>query len=103
MPWRSFRSAADALPEPEFQPDYDPVHRFSAWLERAGKAEATVEAYHTDLADLVRAYAPRPVAELLPADLIEYLRARAARAPARRAAPRGRARISLPRSRDAGR
>jgi integrase/recombinase XerD len=68
---------ADALPEPEFQPDYDPVHRFSAWLERAGKAEATVEAYHADLADLVRAYAPRPVAGLLPSDLIEYLRARA--------------------------
>jgi len=68
---------ADALPEPEFQPDYDPVHRFSAWLERSGKAEATVDAYHADLADLVRAYAPRPVAELLPADLIEYLRARA--------------------------
>lgn len=77
MPWRSFRSAADALPEPEFQPDYDPVHRFSAWLERAGKAEATVEAYHADLADLVRAYAPRPVAGLLPSDLIEYLTARA--------------------------
>jgi len=68
---------ADALPEPEFQPDYDPVHRFSAWLERNGKAQATVDAYHADLADLVRAYAPRPVAELLSADLMEYLRARA--------------------------
>ena len=50
--------AADALSDPEFQPDYDPVHRFSAWLEREGKAEATVEAYHADVADLVRAFAP---------------------------------------------
>ena len=49
------------LPRPEFQPNFDPVHRFSAWLERMGKAEATIEAYHTDVADLVRAYAPRPV------------------------------------------
>jgi len=53
--------SADALSEPEFQPDYDPVHRFSAWLERAGKAEATVEAYHADVADLVRAFVPRPL------------------------------------------
>ncbi|HEX6535497.1 MAG TPA: tyrosine-type recombinase/integrase [Gemmatimonadaceae bacterium] len=64
-------------PEPEFQPDFDPVHRFSAWLERSGKAEATIDAYHTDVADLVRAYAPRPVAELGPVELGEYLRARA--------------------------
>jgi integrase/recombinase XerD len=42
-----------------------------------GKAEATIDAYHTDVADLVRAYAPRPVQELLPSDLGEYLRARA--------------------------
>src|ERR671933_708821 len=65
------------LPRPEFQPNFDPVHRFSAWLERMGKAEATIEAYHTDVADLVRAYAPRPVEELQPNDLSEYLRARA--------------------------
>jgi integrase/recombinase XerD len=69
--------AADALSDPEFQPDYDPVHRFSAWLERAGKAEATVDAYHADVADLVRAFVPRPIHELLPADLSDYLRARA--------------------------
>jgi integrase/recombinase XerD len=69
--------AADALSDPEFQPDYDPVHRFSAWLERGGKAEATVEAYHADVADLVRAFVPRPIHELLPADLTDYLRARA--------------------------
>ncbi|HLB08688.1 MAG TPA: tyrosine-type recombinase/integrase [Gemmatimonadaceae bacterium] len=67
----------DALSEPEFQPDYDPVHRFSAWLERAGKAEATVEAYHADVADLVRAFVPRPLDNLLPADLSDYLQARA--------------------------
>jgi integrase/recombinase XerD len=42
-----------------------------------GKAEATIDAYHTDVADLVRAYAPRPVRELAPAELSEYLRARA--------------------------
>ena len=69
--------SADALSEPEFQPDYDPVHRFSAWLERAGKAEATVEAYHADVADLVRAFVPRPLDDLLPADLSDYLQARA--------------------------
>jgi integrase/recombinase XerD len=68
----------DALPEPEFQPDYDPVHRFSASLERAGKADATVDAYHADIADLVRAYAPRPVAELGARELSDYLQARAA-------------------------
>ena len=69
--------SADVLSEPEFQPDYDPVHRFSAWLEREGKAEATVDAYHADVADLVRAFVPRPVVELLPADLSDYLQARA--------------------------
>jgi integrase/recombinase XerD len=69
--------SVDGLSEPEFQPDYDPVHRFSAWLEREGKAEATIEAYHADVADLVRAFVPRPVAELLPVDLSEYLQARA--------------------------
>ena len=69
--------SVDALTDPEFQPDYDPVHRFSAWLEREGKAEATIEAYHADVADLVRAFVPRPVLELLPADLGDYLQARA--------------------------
>lgn len=64
------------IPTPE--PNFDPVHRFSAWLEREGKMEATIDAYHTDVADLVRAYAPRPVEELLPGDIMEYLRARAA-------------------------
>ncbi|HJU65761.1 MAG TPA: tyrosine-type recombinase/integrase [Gemmatimonadaceae bacterium] len=64
-------------PEVHPEPNYDPVHRFSAWLERMGKAEATVEAYHADVADLVRAYAPRPVEDLLPRDLGEYLEARA--------------------------
>lgn len=64
-------------PEVHPEPDFDPVHRFSAWLQRMGKAEATIDAYHTDVADLVRAYAPRPVQELLPSDLGEYLRARA--------------------------
>jgi len=63
-------------PEVHPEPNYDPVHRFSAWLARVGKAEATVEAYHSDVADLIRAHAPRPVEELLPADLVEYLRAR---------------------------
>ncbi|MDB4910954.1 MAG: tyrosine recombinase XerD [Gemmatimonadetes bacterium] len=69
--------SADALSDPEFQPDYDPVHRFSAWLEREGKAEATVEAYHADVADLIRAFVPRPAVELLPSDLSDYLQARA--------------------------
>lgn len=69
--------SADARTDPEFQPDYDPVHRFSAWLEREGKADATVEAYHADVADLVRAFVPRPIMELLPADLSDYLQARA--------------------------
>jgi len=63
-------------PVPAAQPNFDPVHRFSAWLERMGKADATIDAYHADVADLVRAYAPRPVEELLPADLDAYLRAR---------------------------
>jgi integrase/recombinase XerD len=69
--------SADAPSDPEFQPDYDPVHRFSAWLAREGKAEATIEAYHADVADLVRAFVPRPVSELLPADVSDYLQARA--------------------------
>lgn len=69
--------SVDALSDPEFQPDYDPVHRFSAWLDREGKAEATIEAYHADVADLVRAFVPRPVVELLPVDLSEYLQSRA--------------------------
>ncbi len=63
----------EPLPAPEFQPNYDPVHRFSAWLQRVGKAEATIDAYHADVADLVRAFAPRPVEELSPSDLSAYL------------------------------
>ena len=62
---------------PGAEPNFDPVHRFSAWLEREGKMEATIDAYHTDVADLVKAYAPRPVEELLPGEITEYLRARA--------------------------
>ena len=64
-------------PEVHPEPNYDPVHRFAAWLERMGKAHATVEAYHADVADLVRAFAPRPVEELLPTDLSTYLQGRA--------------------------
>ena len=64
-------------PEVHPEPNYDPVHRFSAWLERMGKAPATVEAYHADVADLVRGFAPRPVEDLLPTDLGQYLAARA--------------------------
>ena len=63
---------------PGSEPNFDPVHRFSAWLEREGKMEATIDAYHTDVADLVKAYAPRPVEELLPGDIVEYLQGRAA-------------------------
>jgi site-specific recombinase XerD len=40
--------------------------------------EATIDAYHTDVADLVKAHAPRPVEELHSADIEEYLQARAA-------------------------
>ena len=65
-------------PEVHPEPDFDPVHRFSAWLERMGRAEATIDAYHADVADLVRAYAPRPARDLLHADLAAYLAARAA-------------------------
>ncbi|MDQ6634666.1 MAG: tyrosine-type recombinase/integrase [Gemmatimonadota bacterium] len=64
-------------PEVHPEPNYDPVHRFAAWLERMGKAEATVAAYHADVADLTRAYAPRPVEQLLASDLSHYLSARA--------------------------
>ncbi|HEX5437666.1 MAG TPA: tyrosine-type recombinase/integrase [Gemmatimonadaceae bacterium] len=72
-----------ALPSPQHpevhpEPSFDSAHRFAAWLERSGKAAATVEAYHADVADLVRAYAPRPVELLRPRDLSEYLRARSA-------------------------
>lgn len=72
--------AAPPLPHPEVhpEPNYDPVHRFSAWLGRMGKAEATIDAYHTDVADLVRGFAPRPVEDLLPRDLAGYLAARSA-------------------------
>ncbi len=64
-------------PEVRPEPDYDPVHRFSAWLEKMGKAEATVDAYHADVADLVRAYAPRAVMDLEPREIADYLEARA--------------------------
>jgi integrase/recombinase XerD len=64
-------------PEVHPEPDYDPVHRFSSWLEKVGKAEATIDAYHADVADLVRAFAPRGVGELEARDLTEYLAARA--------------------------
>ena len=63
-------------PEVHPEPNYDPVHRFSAWLERMDKAPATVAAYHADVADLARAFAPRPVEDLRPRDLVEYLQAR---------------------------
>jgi integrase/recombinase XerD len=63
---------------PGSEPTFDPVHRFSARLERGGKMEATIDAYHTDVADLVKAFAPRPVEELLAIDITEYLRSRAA-------------------------
>ena len=63
-------------PLPAAQPNFDPVHRFSAWLERMGNAGATIDAYHADVADLVRAYAPRPVEDLLATDLAAYLQAR---------------------------
>ena len=56
-------------PEVHPEPNFDPVHRFSAWLERMDRAAATIDAYHADVADLVRAYAPRPVEELSPRDL----------------------------------
>src|SRR5574340_1818272 len=78
MSIRSGRTAAPAAAASAVQPNYDPVHRFSAWLARVGKAEATIAAYHADVADLVRAFAPRPVEELLPSDLAGYLHDRAA-------------------------
>ena len=65
-------------PEVHPEPNFDSVHRFSAWLARMDRAPATMDAYHADLADLVRAYAPRPVEELSARDLREYLAARAA-------------------------
>lgn len=65
-------------PEVHPEPNFDSVHRFSAWLERMGRAPATIDAYHTDVADLVRAYAPRPIEDLSERDLQEYLAARAA-------------------------
>ncbi|MGQ0713865.1 MAG: tyrosine-type recombinase/integrase [Gemmatimonadaceae bacterium] len=65
-------------PEVHPEPNFDPVHRFSAWLEVTGRAPATIDAYHADVVDLVRAYAPRPVADLSARDLREYLAARTA-------------------------
>jgi integrase/recombinase XerD len=63
-------------PEVHPEPNFDSVHRFSAWLERLGRAPATIDAYHADVADLVRAYAPRPVEDLSARDVREYLAAR---------------------------
>jgi integrase/recombinase XerD len=63
-------------PEVHPEPNFDPVHRFSAWLERMDRAAATIDAYHADVADFVRAYAPRPIEELTTRDLREYLSAR---------------------------
>lgn len=65
-------------PEVHPEPNFDAVHRFSAWLERLGRAPATVDAYHADVTDVVRAFAPRPIEELEPRDLREYLAARTA-------------------------
>jgi integrase/recombinase XerD len=65
-------------PEVHPEPNFDAVHRFSAWLGRMDRAPATIDAYHADVADLVRAYAPRPVEELSARDLREYLAARTA-------------------------
>jgi site-specific recombinase XerD len=63
-------------PEVHPEPNFDSVHRFSAWLQRIGRASATIDAYHADVADLVRSYAPRPLEELETRDLREYLAAR---------------------------
>ncbi len=65
-------------PEVRPEPNYDPVHRFSSWLERMNKAQATIDAYHADVADLARAFAPRQLDELLPRDVSAYLADRAA-------------------------
>ncbi|MDQ6831523.1 MAG: tyrosine-type recombinase/integrase [Gemmatimonadota bacterium] len=65
-------------PEVRPEPNYDPVHRFSAWLERMNKAQATIDAYHADVADLARGFAPRQLDELTARDVSEYLAARAA-------------------------
>ena len=64
-------------PEVHPEPNFDAVHRFSAWLERMDRAPATIDAYHADVADLVRAYTPRPVEDLSARDVREYLAARA--------------------------
>jgi len=64
-------------PEVHPEPDFDSLHRFSAWLERMGRAEATVAAYHADIADLVHAFAPRPAEDLFPTDVTTYLNDRA--------------------------
>lgn len=72
-----FTQPPELHPEVRPEPNYDPLHRFDAWLERTGKAEATVAAYHADVADLTRAFAPRPVEDLQPTDLSTYLQGRA--------------------------
>ena len=69
--------ASPQHPEVHPEPNFDPVHRFSAWLDRMGRAPATIDAYHADVADLVRAFAPRPAEDLSARDLREYLAARA--------------------------
>ena len=74
----SDRPVTPQHPEVHPEPNFDPVHRFSAWLERMDRAPATVDAYHADVADLARAYAPRPVEDLSARDLREYLAARVA-------------------------
>src|SRR5919199_2495963 len=58
-----FTPQAEQHPEVHPEPNYDSAHRFAA--------------YHADVADLVRAFAPRPVEELLPTDLSTYLQGRA--------------------------
>lgn len=60
-------------PEVHPEPDFDSLHRFSAWLARIGRAEATIAAYHADIADLVRAFAPRPAEDLFATDITIYL------------------------------
>jgi site-specific recombinase XerD len=72
------QAPASQHPEVHPEPNFDPVHRFSACLERMGRAPATIDAYHADVADVVRAYAPRPVEDLSTRDLREYLAARVA-------------------------
>lgn len=59
------------------QPDFEPLYRFSAWMERVGKSEATLGWYYEDAKDFVRACAPRRPARLQPHDVEAYLAERA--------------------------